>query len=59
MDIDFAPLLSDEKGLKALSEKMETAKGDDRKMTEALKRLQSLKIQRWNSQMDRLQMEGF
>ena len=44
MDIDFDPLLSDEKGLKALSEKMETAKGDDRKMMESLKGIKGLKI---------------
>ena len=44
MDIDFDPLLSDEKGFKALSEKMETAKGDDRKMMESLKGIKGLKI---------------
>ncbi len=44
MDIDFDPLLSNEKGLKALSGKMETAKGDDRKMMESLKGIKGLKI---------------
>jgi len=44
MDIDFDPLLSNEKGLKAWSGKMETAKGDDRKMMESLKGIKGLKI---------------
>ncbi len=44
MDIDFDPLLSDEKGFKALSAKMETAMGDDRKTMEALKGIKGLKI---------------
>jgi len=44
IDIDFDPLLSDPKGFKALSEKMETAKGDDRKMMESLKGIKGLKI---------------
>lgn len=44
MDIDFDPLLSDEKGFKALSEKMETAMGDDRKTMEVLKGIKGLKI---------------
>jgi hypothetical protein len=44
MDIDFDPLLSDEEGLKALSAKMETAMGDDRKTMEALKGIKGLKI---------------
>jgi hypothetical protein len=44
MDIDFDPLLSDPKGFKALSGKMETAMGDDRKMAEILKEIKGLKI---------------
>lgn len=44
MDIDFDPLLSDEKGLKALSDKMESVMGDDRKTMEALKGIKGLKI---------------
>ncbi len=44
MDIDFDPLLSDEKGIKALSEKMEKTMGDDRKTMEALKGIKGLKI---------------
>ena len=44
MDIDFDPLLSDEKGFKALSEKMEKTMGDDRKTMEALKGIKGLKI---------------
>lgn len=44
MDIDFDPLLSDEKGLRALNEKMETTLGDDRKMMEALKGIHGIKI---------------
>ena len=44
MDIDFDPLLSNEKGLKTLSEKMEAAMGDDRKMMESLKGIKGLKI---------------
>jgi len=44
LDIDFDPLLSNEKGFKALSEKMDTAKGDDWKMMEALKGIKGLKI---------------
>jgi hypothetical protein len=44
MDIDFDPLLSDEAGFKALSGKMETAMGDDRKTMEALKGIKGLKI---------------
>jgi len=44
MDIDFDPLLSDEQGFKALSAKMEAAKGDDRKTMEALKGIKGLKI---------------
>lgn len=44
MDIDFDRLLSDEKGFKALSEKMEKAMGDDRKTMEALKGIKGLKI---------------
>jgi hypothetical protein len=44
MDIDFDPLLSDEEGLKALNARMETAKGDDRKMMGALKGIKGLKI---------------
>jgi hypothetical protein len=44
MDIDFDPLLSDEKGFKTLSEKMEKAMGDDRKTMEALKGIKGLKI---------------
>ena len=44
MDIDFDPLLSDAKGFKALSEKMEKAKADDRKTMEALKGIKGLKI---------------
>lgn len=44
MDIDFDPLLSDEKGFKALSEKMEKAMGDDRKTMEVLKGIKGLKI---------------
>ena len=44
MDIDFDPLLSDEKGFKALSEKMGTAMGDDQKTMEALKGIKGLKI---------------
>jgi hypothetical protein len=44
MDIDFDPLLSDEKGFKALSGKMDAAMGDDRKMMEALKGIKGLKI---------------
>ena len=44
MDIDFDPLLSDEKGFKALSKKLETATGDDRKTMEALKGIKGLKI---------------
>jgi hypothetical protein len=44
MDIDFNPLLSDEKGFKALSAKMDKAMGDDRKMMEALKGIKGLKI---------------
>lgn len=44
MDIDFDPLLSDEKGFKALSEKMEATMGDDRKTMEALKGIKGLKI---------------
>ncbi len=44
MDIDFDPLLANEKGFKVLSQKMETAKGDDRKMMESLKGIKGLKI---------------
>lgn len=44
MDIDFDPLLSNEKGLKTLNEKMEKTMGDDRKMMEALKGIKGLKI---------------
>lgn len=44
MDIDFDPLLSHEKSFKALSGKMDTAMGDDRKMMEALKGIKGLKI---------------
>jgi hypothetical protein len=44
MDIDFDPLLADEKGFKALSEKMEKTMGDDRKTMEALKGTKGLKI---------------
>lgn len=44
MDIDFDPLLSDEKGFKALSEKIEKTMGDDRKTMEALKGIKGLKI---------------
>ena len=44
IDIDFDPLLSNEKGLRVLSEKMETARGDDRKMMESLKGIKGLKI---------------
>jgi len=44
MDIDFDPLLSNEKGFKALSGKMDTAMEDDRKMLEALKGIKGLKI---------------
>jgi len=43
MDIDFDPLLSDAKGLKAL-EKMGPNMGDDRKAMEALKGIKGLKI---------------
>jgi hypothetical protein len=44
MDIDFDPLLSDEKAFRALSGKMDTAMGDDRKMMEVLKGIKGLKI---------------
>jgi hypothetical protein len=44
MDIDFDPLLSDEKGFKVLNDKMGTAMGDDRKMMEVLKGIKGLKI---------------
>src|SRR5574340_1195358 len=44
MDIDFDPLLSDEKGFKAFSGKMDAAMGDDRKMMESLKGIKGLKI---------------
>jgi hypothetical protein len=44
MDIDFDPLFSDEKGFKALSEKLEKAMGDDRKTMEALKGFKGLRI---------------
>jgi hypothetical protein len=44
MDIDFDRLLSDNEGFKAFSAKMETAKGDDRKIMEALKGINGLKI---------------
>ena len=44
MDIDFDPLLSDEKSFKTLSGKMDAAMGDDRKMMEALKGIKGLKI---------------
>jgi hypothetical protein len=44
MDIDFDPLLSDEKGVKSLSEKIEKAAGDDRKTMEALKGIKGLRI---------------
>jgi hypothetical protein len=44
MDIDFDPLLSDEEGFKALSDKMETAMGDDRKTMEVLKGIKGLKV---------------
>ncbi len=44
MDIDFDPLLSDNEDFKALSAKMETAMGDDRKIMEALKGIKGLKI---------------
>jgi len=44
MDIDFDPLFSDEKGFKALSEKLEKAMGDDHKTMEALKGFKGLRI---------------
>ncbi len=44
MDIDFDPLLSDEEGFKALSARMEAAKGDDRKTVEALNGIKGLKV---------------
>jgi hypothetical protein len=44
MDIDFDPLFSNEKGFKALSEKLEKAMGDDRKTMEALKGVKGLMI---------------
>ncbi len=44
MDIDFDPLLADEKTFKTLNEKMEAAKGDDRKMLESLKGVKGIKI---------------
>jgi len=44
MDIDFDPLFSNEKGFKALSEKLEKSMGDDRKTMEALKGVKGLKI---------------
>ncbi len=44
MDIDFDPLLADEKIFKTLNEKMEAAKGDDRKMLESLKGIKGIKI---------------
>lgn len=44
MDIDFDPLLSDEKSFRDLSAKMEKTMGDDRKAMEALKGIKGLKI---------------
>ena len=44
MDIDFDPLFSDEKGFKALSEKLEKSMGDERKTMEALKGFKGLRI---------------
>lgn len=44
MDIDFDPLLSDEQGFKALSAKLDTAMGDDRKVMAALRGIKGLKI---------------
>ncbi len=44
MDIDFDPLLADEKIFRTLNEKMEAAKGDDRKMLESLKGIKGIKI---------------
>ena len=44
LDIDFDPLLSDEKGFKALSAKLKKAKGDDIKTMEALKGIKGLKV---------------
>jgi hypothetical protein len=44
MDIDFDPLLSDKEGFKTFSARMEIAKGDDRKIMEALKGIKGLKV---------------
>jgi hypothetical protein len=44
LDIDFDRLLADKKAFKAFNDKMGPSMGDDRKMMEALKGLEGLKI---------------